>query len=158
MAYGGGNERTPGGGPSPQRGEDCRSPPQSRPGTCTGKSFRVLDPFNKMKPMVVIDGVRTPFCRAGTSLASLSAADLGHHVTSALLARTGIDPEIVDHTIFGCVCQPAETANIARVIALRSGIPASVPAVTVQRNCASGLEAITSACEKAAAGGGEVFI
>lgn len=111
-----------------------------------------------MKSMVVIDGVRTPFCRAGSSLASLSAADLGHHVVTALLARTGLDPEIVDHTIFGCVCQPAETANIARVIALRSGIPESVPAVTVQRNCASGLEAVTSACEKAAAGGGEVFI
>ncbi|HWB07152.1 MAG TPA: thiolase family protein [Verrucomicrobiales bacterium] len=110
-----------------------------------------------MKSMVVIDGVRTPFCRAGSSLASLSAADLGHHVVTALLARTGLDPEIVDHTIFGCVCQPAETANIARVIALRSGVPESVPAVTVQRNCASGLEAVTSACEKAAAGG-EVFI
>ncbi len=111
-----------------------------------------------MKSMVIVDGVRTPFCRAGTALAGLSAADLGQHAVSALLTRTGFDPKLVDHTIFGCVCQPAETTNIARVIALRSGIPESVPAVTVQRNCASGLEAITSACEKAEADGGEIFL
>ncbi len=111
-----------------------------------------------MKPMVIVSGIRTPFCRAGTALAGLSAADLGHAAVSALLARTGFDPALVDHTVFGCVCQPADTANIARVIALRAGIPESVPAVTVQRNCASGLEAVTAACEKAAAGDGEVFL
>jgi len=111
-----------------------------------------------MKPMVIVAGIRTPFCRAGSALAGLSAADLGHAAVSALLARTGFDPAMVDHTIFGCVCQPADTANIARVIALRAGIPESVPAVTVQRNCASGLEAVTAACEKAAAGDGGVFL
>lgn len=111
-----------------------------------------------MKTAVIVAGLRTPFCKAGTTLASLSAADLGQHVTTALLARTGLDPDMIDHVIFGCVAQPANTANIARVIALRSGIPAHVPAVTVHRNCASGMEAVTTAVEKIAAGQGEIFL
>ncbi|MGI8601615.1 MAG: thiolase family protein [Verrucomicrobiales bacterium] len=111
-----------------------------------------------MNALVVIDGVRTPFCKAGTTLAGLGAADLGRIAVTALLARTGIDPEIVDEVIFGCVGQPADSANVARVIALRSGLPERIPAVSVHRNCASGMEAVTSAVEKLAAGHGEVFI
>jgi acetyl-CoA acetyltransferase family protein len=111
-----------------------------------------------MNPLVVIDGVRTPFCKAGTTLAELGAADLGHHAVTALLARTGLDPALVDEVIFGCVGQPADAANVARVIALRSGIPESVPAATVHRNCASGLEAVTTAADRLAAGRGEIFI
>ena len=61
-------------------------------------------------------------------------------------------------SIFGCVAQPADAANVTRVIALRAGIPESVPALTVQRNCASGCEAITLAQEKLQAGRGSVFI
>jgi acetyl-CoA C-acetyltransferase/acetyl-CoA acyltransferase len=64
----------------------------------------------------------------------------------------------VDEVIFGCVAQPADAANVARVIALRSGIPERVPALTVQRNCASGCEALTMAQDKLAAGRGSVFI
>ncbi|HXE43159.1 MAG TPA: thiolase family protein, partial [Candidatus Baltobacteraceae bacterium] len=60
--------------------------------------------------------------------------------------------------IFGCVGQPPDTANIARVLALRAGIPKSVPAVTVHRNCASGCEAITQAQEKILAGRGSIYI
>ena len=102
--------------------------------------------------LVIIDGVRTPFCKFGTSLASYSAGDLGRIATDALLTKTGIDPAELDEVIFGCVCQPADSANIARVIALRAGIPQHIPAVTVHRNCASGFEAITSAYERMAAG------
>src|SRR5208337_772276 len=98
--------------------------------------------------LVVVDGVRTPFCKAGTELAALGADELGRIAVNALLARTGLDPALVDEVIFGCVAQPAEATNVARVIALRAGIPASVPAVTVQRNCASGCEALTLAQEK----------
>src|SRR5206468_8780087 len=60
--------------------------------------------------------------------------------------------------IFGCVAQPVDAANVARVIALRAGIPERVPALTVQRNCASGCEALTLAQERLLAGRGEVFI
>ena len=108
--------------------------------------------------LVIIDGVRTPFCKAGTELASLTADDLGRIAVDALLTRTGLDPALIDEVIFGCVAQTAETANIARVIALRAGIPQSVPALTVHRNCASGLEAFTTANERLAAGRGSIFI
>ena len=79
---------------------------------------------------------------------SLGADDLGRIAVDALLTRTGLDPALIDEVIFGCVGQPAEAANIARVIALRAGIPESVPAMTVHRNCASGFEAITTAYER----------
>lgn len=106
----------------------------------------------------ILAGVRTPFLRAGTQFAALDATDLGRHAVTALLARTGIDPADLDEVILGCVGQPADAANLARVVALRSGIPAHVPAATVQRNCASGLEAITTAHERIAAGKGSLFL
>src|SRR5262245_39441490 len=114
-----------------------------------------------MKPgesLVVIDGVRTPFCRAGTALAGLDAVDLGRTAVAGLLAKTGLDPSLVDETIFGCVAQPAEAPNIARIIALRAGIPQDKPAMTVQRNCASGLQAVSTAWEKLCSGQGTVFV
>src|ERR1051326_8501894 len=112
----------------------------------------------KNSRLVIVDGVRTPFSKAGTELASLGADELGRTVVNSLLTRTGLDPAIVDEVIFGCVAQPVDAANVARVIALRSGIPESVPAITVQRNCASGCEAITMAQEKMLSGRGSVFI
>jgi acetyl-CoA acetyltransferase family protein len=112
-----------------------------------------------MKPrLVIVDGIRTPFCKAGTDLARLDAVELGRIAVTSLLQRTSLKPELIDEVIFGCVSQPADAANIARVIALRSGIPEHVPAVTVHRNCASGIEALTTAYEKMCAGHGSVFI
>src|SRR6266850_2678360 len=112
----------------------------------------------KAERLVIVDGVRTPFCKAGTDLARLGADELGRVAVGALLTRTGVDPALIDEVIFGCVGQPAEAANVARVIALRAGIPQEVPALTVHRNCASGCEAITQAYEKIAAGRGSVFL
>ena len=108
--------------------------------------------------LVIVDGVRTPFCKWNTSLATLGADELGRVAVSALLTRTGLDPRVIDEVIFGCVCQPADAANVSRVIALRAGIPESVPAMTVHRNCASGFEAITVAYERMVAGRGSVYI
>ncbi len=112
----------------------------------------------KSQRFVIIDGLRAPFAKAGSDLADVPADELGRVAVNALLTRVGVDPGLIDHVIFGCVAQPADTANIARVIALRAGIPHRVPAVTVHRNCASGLEALAQACEKNAAGHGEIFI
>jgi acetyl-CoA acyltransferase len=111
-----------------------------------------------MTRLAIIDGIRTPFCKAGTDLRSLPAHELGRLAVTELLERTGFDPALISQVIFGNVAQPPEAANIARVIALTAGIPEHVPAYTVQRNCASGFEAITSACEKMLAGQGDVFI
>ncbi|MEZ5323885.1 MAG: thiolase family protein [Verrucomicrobiales bacterium] len=112
----------------------------------------------KTPRLAIIDGVRTPFSRMGTDLAGLSAADLGTIAVRALLVRTGVDPEWISETILGCVAQPADAANIARVVALRAGIPEHVPAMTVHRNCASGMESVTTAFERMAAGSGELFV
>ncbi|MBI2514382.1 MAG: thiolase family protein [Opitutae bacterium] len=109
-------------------------------------------------PLYIVDGVRTPFAKMGTTLAACDAAELGRTVTAALLARTGLDPAIIDEVVFGCVGNPVDAANVARVIALRAGIPEAVPAITVSRNCASGFEAITQASDKAANGRGDIFV
>ncbi len=109
-------------------------------------------------PLVIIDGVRTPFARMGTSLAHADAVELGRLAVSQLLTRNPIDLATISEVIIGCVSQPFDAANIARVIALRAGIPVSVPAMTVQRNCGSGLEALTTAADRAAAGRGEIFV
>jgi acetyl-CoA C-acetyltransferase/acetyl-CoA acyltransferase len=111
-----------------------------------------------MMRLAIIDGIRTPFSKAGTDLKSVPAQDLGRIVVSELLERTGLDPHKISQVILGCVAQPAEAANVARVIALNAGIPQEIPAYTVHRNCASGFESITSAYEKMAAGRGDVFV
>ena len=108
--------------------------------------------------LVIVAGIRTPFTRMSTDLAHLTASDLGKQAVSSLLAHTSLDPKQIDEVIMGCVGQPADSANIARIIALRSGIPERVPASTVNRNCASGIESILSAHQKLMAGMGECFI
>lgn len=109
-------------------------------------------------PLFIVEGVRTPFCKMGSLLAGADATELGRTAAAAVLARTGLDPGRIDEVIFGCVGQPADAANIGRVIALRAGVPDHVPAITVHRNCASGLEAITQAAEKIAAERGHIFL
>jgi acetyl-CoA acetyltransferase family protein len=111
-----------------------------------------------MKPVLVIAGVRTPFAKAGTSLAGVGAADLARAAMLGLMVRTAFDPRRIDEVIIGCVAQPVDSMNLARVAALRSGIPQHVPAVTVQRNCASGFEAITQAWLRIQSGEGELYL
>src|SRR5437016_14194251 len=100
-----------------------------------------------MLNIAIVDGVRTPFVKAFGPLAAVSAVELGRLATTALLERAHLEPEQVDQVIFGNVALPADAANIARVIALRAGIPQDRIAHTVQRNCASGMEAITTAAQ-----------
>ena len=111
-----------------------------------------------MRDVVLIDGFRTPFAKSGTALAKVPARELGRVAVAELFARTGIDPSEVDEVILGNVAQPSDSANIARVVALLAGIPQRVPAVTVHRNCASGMEAIVQAHERIAAGHAELIV
>lgn len=111
-----------------------------------------------MNDLHIIAGVRTPFVKMGTDFDGLTAVDLGRHVCSALITRTGIDPGQLSEVIFGCVAQPPDSANVSRVIALRAGVPKHVPASTVHRNCASGMEAITTAHQRMVSGHGDLFI
>jgi acetyl-CoA acetyltransferase family protein len=110
------------------------------------------------QPIYIVAGVRTPFAKSGTTLADYDAVELGKATVSLLLARSGIDPAKIEEVIIGCVGQPAHAPNIGRVIALRAGVPESVPAITVHRNCASGFEAVTQAAEKMLAGRGDIFV
>lgn len=111
-----------------------------------------------MSRMVIVDGVRTAIGSFGGSLKDVPADLLLAICFQEVLRRTAIDPATIDEVVAGNICQPSNAANIARVAALRAGIPNHVPARTVARNCASGIEAITSACQAHSAGDGNVFL
>lgn len=108
--------------------------------------------------VVILDGYRTPYAKAFTALKDLPAYELGRIAVRETLDRCGVRPEEVDEVIIGNVAQPAEAANIARVIALEARIPDAVPAYTVCRNCASGMEAIAQAYEHVRAGQAELVV
>ncbi len=105
-----------------------------------------------MKDVVIVDGVRTPYAKASTVFKDVHPVDLGAAIVKETVARTGIDPERIDEVIAGNAGMPADAANIARVIALRAGIPQRIPAYSVQRNCASGMQAAASAYTQILAG------
>ena len=100
----------------------------------------------------VIDGARTPFLKARGPANEFSAGDLAVAAARPLLARAPFAPEQIDEIIVGCVIPAPDEANIARIIGLRLGCGKAVPAFTVQRNCASGLQALASARERIAQG------
>jgi acetyl-CoA C-acetyltransferase/acetyl-CoA acyltransferase len=95
------------------------------------------------RPVAVLGGLRTPWAKAGTALSEVHAVELGRIASEELLLGLAIEPREVDEVIFGNIAQPHDAANLARVIALRLGLPIRTPAFTVQRNCASGMEAVT---------------
>ncbi len=111
-----------------------------------------------MKEIVIIDGFRTPYAKAGTALKDVPAVDIGAAILKELVVRTGIDLSLVDEVIVGNAGMPAEAANIGRVIALRAGIPQHIPAYSVQRNCASGMQALAGAVAQIRAGMSEVIL
>jgi acetyl-CoA C-acetyltransferase/acetyl-CoA acyltransferase len=102
--------------------------------------------------IAILGGLRSPFCKSGGLLSEVAADDLAALIVRQLLAHSGVEPGQIDEVIFGNVAQPARSANIARVIALKAGLDASVPAQTVHRNCASGMEALTAAALQIQAG------
>ena len=108
--------------------------------------------------IAIVDGIRTPMDKAGGKLKDIAADDLAAYPIQEILIRTGIKPEEVDELILGNVAQPAKAANIARVAALKAGLPNSVPAYTVHRNCASGMESITSGANKILAGEAGIIV
>lgn len=95
--------------------------------------------------IAVIAGYRSAMGKAGGVLQNLSAQHLGSCLAKEVIAKSNLPSSLIDEVIIGNVSQPAEAANIAKIIASQAGIPQHVPAFTVHRNCASGLEAFTSA-------------
>ncbi|MBN1317363.1 MAG: thiolase family protein [Anaerolineales bacterium] len=98
-----------------------------------------------MKEIVIVDAVRTPSGSHGGALRSISAQELGSIVIKNIIERNNLDPALVDHVIMGCVAQPSDASNIARVSALMAGMPKEILAITVSRNCDSGMDSIIDA-------------
>jgi acetyl-CoA acyltransferase len=110
------------------------------------------------KQLVIVDGVRTPFLKSGGEAKDVSAGELGRQILQALFKRVPVDPKEVDEIILGCVAQPFDQANVARVAQINAGLPLSIPAYTVHRNCASSMQAVTNACEEILSGRAEVVV
>ncbi|HTL28432.1 MAG TPA: beta-ketoacyl synthase N-terminal-like domain-containing protein, partial [Tepidisphaeraceae bacterium] len=92
-------------------------------------------------------------------MASVRPDDLAAHIIKAVVARSGIDPALIEDVYFGATNQAGEdNRNVARMAALLAGLPASVPGSTVNRLCASGLEAVNIAARMIEANHGDVFI
>ena len=106
----------------------------------------------------VIDGARTPFLKARTEPGPFSAADLAVAAGRPLLTRLPFAPDAFDEVIIGCVIPAPDEANIARIISLRLGCDKQVPAFSVQRNCASGLQALASADERIRLGQAQLIL
>ncbi len=108
--------------------------------------------------IAIVSGARTPMAKAHGPLRDIPADDLGAFAVKEAVSRAGIDPTEYNEVIVGNVAHPPDAPNIARVIALKAGLPRSLPAYTVHRNCASGMEAITSAAAKLLLGEAEIVI
>ncbi|TCQ89543.1 MULTISPECIES: acetyl-CoA C-acyltransferase FadI [Rahnella] len=116
--------------------------------------------MNKVIPLVtrecdriaIVDGLRTPFAKQATAYHGIPAVDLGKIVVSELLAKSGIDPKIIDQLVFGQVVQMPEAPNIAREIVLGTGMNVSTDAYSVSRACATSFQAIANVAESIMSG------
>ncbi len=108
--------------------------------------------------VVIVSGCRTAIGGFGGSLSETPASDLGAHVIKEAVVRAGIEPELVDQVILGCVGQVAEDGYIARHAAVKAGMPIGTPAYTVNRICGSGLEAINTAARWIETGDAEIIV
>src|SRR5258706_6883439 len=105
--------------------------------------------------VAVLGGVRTPLVKAGANFKSMHVTELARIVMQEVLYRTGVRADQLDEVILGNVCMTADATNPARVAAIWAGVPDEVPAFTVQRNCASGMEAVAEAAQRIRANRGE---
>ena len=111
-----------------------------------------------MHEAVIIGGARTPIGRFGGALKDIPAWELGAIAIRAALERTGVSPDAIDEVIMGNVIQAADSGYAARKAALAAGLPDTVPAMTVNRACSSGLEAINMAVQAIRVGEAEVVV
>ena len=110
------------------------------------------------RPVYVVDGARTPCLKARGAPGPFSAAELGTQAARSLLLRQSFAPTAFDEVIAGCVMPGPDEANIARIVALRVGCGERVPAFTVQRNCASGMQALDTAARNIGSGRADLIL
>ena len=111
-----------------------------------------------MTDIVIASAVRTPIGRFGRSLKDVSAVDLGRLVSEEALKRAGLGPDKIDEVIVGHARQAGNGPNLARQVAFRAGVPFDRPAFTINKACASGMKAITLACQSIATGENEIVL
>ena len=111
-----------------------------------------------MEDVVIVSGARTPIGRFQGAFSNTPASDLGAIVIRAAVERAAIAPEQVDQVVFGCVGQVMEDGYISRFAAVKAGMPIETPAVTVNRICGSGLEAINTAARFIETGDAQVCV
>jgi acetyl-CoA acetyltransferase family protein len=118
-----------------------------------------MTPEARPAGVVFLSGVRTGFGTFGGTLKDLSATDLGAIAARGALARSGVDPSRVEHVVFGNVLQTsADAIYLARHIGLRADVPVETPAVTVNRLCGSGFEAVAQAAQQILLGESQVVL
>ncbi|MGZ4382985.1 MAG: thiolase family protein [Gaiellaceae bacterium] len=112
-----------------------------------------------MSRAVILSALRTPVGRYGGALSHVRPDDLAGLVIAAAVERAGVPPEAIDDVYLGCANQAGEdNRDVARMGALLAGLPQSVPGVTVNRLCASGLSAVVEACHAIVAGEAELLV
>jgi 3-oxoadipyl-CoA thiolase len=114
---------------------------------------------DSMTEVVIIDAIRTPIGALGGILSSVRPDDMAAHVIKSILERNQIDPALIEEVFMGCANQAGEdNRNVARMAALLAGLPVEVGGVTVNRLCASGLNAVNMAARAIKAGEGDLYI
>lgn len=108
--------------------------------------------------IAIVDALRSPIAKANGKLNDVSADNLGAIIAKELVLRSGIEYDRFDEVIIGNVAQPANASNIARVLAIKAGFSQKTIAYTVHRNCASGMQAISSAIEKIKSNQGDLYL
>src|SRR5512140_3128570 len=113
---------------------------------------------NGHRRVAIVTGLRTPFVKAGTLFANLTALDLGRMVVQELVARADIDPNEIDQVGFGQVVPGMLAPSIAREVVIAAGLPRKIEAHTVARACATSIQSMTDAANAIALGNSEVAV
>ncbi len=111
-----------------------------------------------MRDVVIVSAVRTPVGTFGGSLKGVGAVKLGVIAAKEAIKRAGIKPDDIEEVVFGCVLQAAQGQNVARQILIHSGIPQEVPAITVNKVCASGLRSVSIAAQIIKSGDADIVL
>src|SRR5687767_10289724 len=127
--------------------------PITSQGRAGGRSARVLHALAR-----IVAGVRTPMAKAGTAFRNVHVTELARSAMQETLYRAGVHADLLDEVILGNVVMPVDATNPARVSAVWAGVPDDVPALTVQRNCASGMEAVAEAAGRIHTGRGRLIL
>lgn len=114
--------------------------------------------FNTNESVVIVSGARTAVGKFGGSLKEYEASDLGAFAIKGALDKAGIKPEDVDEVVMGCVATAAENAFLSRMCSIKAGIPYEAAALTVNRLCSSGLQAIVTGCMEILTGFADIVV